>query len=189
MEVMLVIGIIAILSSIAIPAFTKYKNRVKYSELAQTMSALFHGQAGLYNREYTHQGMNDPTILQQITPTTGILKSHGHSYAVCPTPAVPGPMGPSLDFSKIGDKPYMPNVSWVGCEHLDFQPTEASYFGYWQVFPSVFSIPGERYKNYAIEDLDGDGQPTILIETTHDRDGELYRSGREFLVSDPDTSP
>lgn len=100
-ELMVVVGILGVLASIALPAFAAFVRRSKTAEVSQNLSSMFKSAASYMAREYSERS---------VVATTGTFCSVGSdALNPVPTPAkqryVPGTNALSLGFS-IADEVY-----------------------------------------------------------------------------------
>lgn len=148
---MVTVGIMGILATIAIPTFYKYKHRIRFSEAEQNLSQLFKGEAALYNSDFRSLG--------------GLTYLGSHAYGSC---AIYPTLVPT-------EEPYAPTYN---CPYLHFAPTDPLYY-YYMASPQSSGLTQDwDYLNFAWEDLDGDGEIATYVEAIGSRDGQLYRAGR-----------
>ena len=70
-ELMIVVGIIGILSSVALPSFKLYKQKVIQSEITTNIGTLFRGASTYYHRVHTIGSGSTAQELQYCLPVPG----------------------------------------------------------------------------------------------------------------------
>ena len=172
-ELMIAVGIVGILGTLAIPAFAKYKNKARYSEATQNLGEMFRGEAAMWQQANSLQPVD--------------VAANGTTSMVCVCPAVPSSNILDIGMQLPGKEPNMPDCAGGpssygfsdNCSDIGFQPSSPIYFSYHShSFGQSFGGSAPLFANWAIEDLDGDKTYGFIVELVHERDGELYRSGR-----------
>ena len=183
-ELMIVVGIIGVLATVAIPTFGQYKVRARLSEGTATLGALFRLQASHFGQTITAEGMAGAEYNQCMIACSG-----PDNVGV---PIIPGADPVPYDFN-----------SHAGCAALGFTTSAPTRFWYTsvggggagdsynQVVPggvvryaclAPTFVPGDLFGNtIAIWDNDADGSPGIIQDQyTTDENGALRRSGLQF---------
>ena len=171
-ELMLVFGIIGVLLTLAIPAYGKYRSKVRVSEAYEHLSALYQGEASKFQ-------LGQSRTLSSGLVTAGTATDQNR-FASC--------VGP-VDGNGWLDIPLDGPIAWIGstgCRELGFRPTAPVYFAYSATHRSGFGMSGANlngwtYWNEATEDIDGDGELGSYLEVVGERDGNLYRGGRFYF--------
>ena len=139
----MVIAIVAILTSIAIPAYLRYQLRTKTAEVHTVMGGIQTSQAAFL------VGMNDYANIYIRTPS---MMTHGDKRSwprvPCPPPCTVGHTGPCGSFECIG-----------------FAPSAATYYDY----RAPYVLANSDYCIEAISDLDRDGVAGVFEFQTGNR--------------------
>lgn len=171
-ELMLVFGIIAVLLTIAIPAYGKYRSKVRVSEAFEHLYALYQGEASKFQ-------LGQSESLTNKLLETGSADEQDR-FANCT-----GPIASDGWLDIPGDAP----IAWIGstgCQELGFRPTAPVFFAYSTMHRTGYgtagaNVNGWTYWNQATEDLDGDGELGAYLEVIGEREGNLYRGGRFYF--------
>ncbi len=116
-ELMIVVAIIGILASIAIPAFIKYVRRAKTTEALMNLRKLFDGSVSYYEQD--HSDRLGKTVVSRF-PGEGIAFG-------------PAPRGNNPCCGQIGDKCPPDPEAWDGpvWHALNFGVDDPHYYWYW----------------------------------------------------------
>ena len=158
---MLVVGLIAILSAIAIPSFKLYIEHSKKSEAASNLKALFVGAATYYDLSFTNNAAVGATELT-------------HCVAESANPGwTPGEQKQIIDWDAEDD--------FATYEALNFRPTEPLYFSYGVASDNAGCGNGPNdgnvYRFVAQGDLDGNGDMTFWsLATGTNENNTLYHA-------------
>jgi prepilin-type N-terminal cleavage/methylation domain-containing protein len=162
-ELMVVVGIVGVLSSIAIPSFTSMVRRSKSAETASNLDSMFKNAASYYASERSSQG-NVATVSGHCTVNDG-----------GPAPAAP-----------LREKQFMPDDP--SFRALGFSVADLVYYSYGVASNGGTSTcanpPGSPalYTFYAHGDLDGDGTfSTFELTAASDASNLLYHSRSLFI--------
>jgi len=147
LELMIVVSILGILSSIAIPAFIRYIQRAKTSEARSNLQKIYAGAVVYYNSEHVKRGFDANTLLSHRFP----CDSSPTGSLWCPE-TVPA-----------GTKTSQPKECWLNNEPdegqiwkaLDFFIGDHNYYAYRYVCTEFNSM--SAFQGQAAADLDGDG--------------------------------
>ena len=158
---MVVVSIVGILASVAIPSFVGYTKRAKTSEAGQNLSTMFKLAASYMAREYAGAG---------LTSTTGTYCSVGSDDA-----------NPLPNANK---QRYAPADN---ARSLGFSIADEVYFGYGLAGTQRcgWDAASDIYTFYAHGDLDGDGtQSTFELAAGTAEDRTLRRARNVFIVNE-----
>ncbi|HEX7481763.1 MAG TPA: prepilin-type N-terminal cleavage/methylation domain-containing protein [Polyangiales bacterium] len=167
-ELMVVVVILGVLASLALPAMTGFVRYSKTSEATTNLNNIFKSAAAFYQRERTFQGLTASTVSGCVVEPTSI------------TP--PNPSGTKNKFVAAG-----------GFKALGFSIGDFVYYGYGiqsigQVNQLVCKDQAnltDVYTFYANGDLDSDGtQSTFELSVGTDPQSVLYHA-RGFYVVNP----
>lgn len=145
-ELMIVVAILSILATVAVPAFIKYMRRAKTTEAINSLDKMYKGAAAYYTTpQVNQQGSKLPCQFpsnQGVTPVEGTCCSSN------------GQGGPDEDQDDRCDS--QPNIwntqTW---NDLKFQMTDQHYFVY--SFDSSGTLSDAGFTATANADLDCDG--------------------------------
>ena len=170
-ELMIVVSIIGILASIAVPSFIRYVKLTKKAEAATNLKALGDGAASYYEVDhYLEDGT--PTREKQFPTPSHILEDG--SIAKQPTFIPPG----TKYGSTISDWDAQP---WLA---LKFQIIKPQYYRYSYRALNTRDGSVDTFSAFAEGDLDADSVTSRFnITGTSDTDGSLLLS--PIFVSDP----
>lgn len=172
-ELMIVVAIIGVLASIAIPAFIKYVNQSKTTEVAPNLKAIADGAATYYTAEhYTPTGL---PLSERQFPTTN------SSFADTTASKVPA------NLTKGTKHPTSPadwNVNpWIG---LKFQMIKPHYYRYRYFANNAGNAGDDRFSTRAEGDLDADGVSSRFnINGFANKNGQVQVTG-VFLTDNAD---
>lgn len=165
---MIVVGILAILASIAIPAFSGYRRRASTSEAGLNLNNLYKSAVSLYNMEVTHRDLHSTAVRSCIAADTD-LTPLPHDY--------------KQKFSGAG-----------GFRHLNFTIADLVFYGYGidSISTSVGLeclgnevAEGTLYTFFAEGDLDGDDRNSrfeLVVGT--DSHNHLYHSPGMYIADE-----
>ncbi len=164
-ELMIVVAIIGVLASIAIPAFIKYVNQSKTTEVAPNLKAIADGAATYYTAEhYTPQGL--PLAERQFPTTTSAFADTTASRV--PANLTKGTKHPTAP-SDWNTNP------WIG---LKFQMIKPHYYRYRYFATNSGSAGVDRFSSRAEGDLDADGASSRFnLNGFADKNGEILVTG------------
>lgn len=170
-ELMIVVGIIGILASIAIPTFTKYIRKTKDSEAFEQVHTLHVGLAGYFETDYVAQGL------------TASVSNH----------CLPAALGAPDPYPIITDQKRVGTFSHATYKALNFAPTGPLYNSYHFWNPQITSACGvtsvTNVGNFAaISDRDNDGDLMALLLNWDVYNGVLIRAPG-FTVRDDQPNP
>ena len=116
-EMMIVVAILGVLASIAIPAFIKYVRRAKTTEALMNLRKLFDGSVQYYERDHSDRAG------QSITPQ---FPGQGIAFG-------PAPNGNNPCCGQQGDKCAPDPDAWDGSvwHALNFAVDDPHYYWYW----------------------------------------------------------
>jgi prepilin-type N-terminal cleavage/methylation domain-containing protein len=166
-ELMVVVGIMGVLSSVAIPSFTRLMNRSKTAEVAGNLDSMYKSAASYYTSERSGQG--------QISTVAG----HCSVDDALPSPSAP-----------LRRKQVFPSNDTF--RTLGFNIADLVYFSYGLASgPSGVgrcdNVPSESvvYTLFANGDLDGDGlYSTFELAAGSDPNNVLYHARGLHVVSE-----
>jgi prepilin-type N-terminal cleavage/methylation domain-containing protein len=166
-ELMIVVAIIGILASLALPAFRTVVFRSKTAEVSSNLNAMFKSAASYYANEHAAQGQN------------GTMVSHCTVSNAGPLPVTPGVQ-----------KQRMPNTD-PEFRALGFSIADYVYYGYGLATDGVTGACGGTsndntiYTLYANGDLDGDNfTSTFELAVGSSDDNELYHARGLSIVNE-----
>ncbi|MCA9583199.1 MAG: prepilin-type N-terminal cleavage/methylation domain-containing protein, partial [Myxococcales bacterium] len=110
-ELMIVVAIIGVLASIALPAFERFVMESKSSEAYANLGLMSRGAAAYYERESADQGLGSTTVR--------------HCTIVEPGPFISVPPLPPTPEKRAGDF-----EQYEAYHALGFMPSDALYFAY-----------------------------------------------------------
>lgn len=152
-ELMIVVAIIGILSSIAIPSFTNYLRRSKAAEAPMNMNAIYNSVMA-----YGAAGEQRYPIPVQNSPWTPSQTCSGWAGGKC----IP------LQYYNNGSS--WENSMWP---QLDFRLTEPHYYGYHYNYNGL-GDGGWAFHVYVDGDIDGDGTTARYVRRAQWRNSSLY---------------
>jgi prepilin-type N-terminal cleavage/methylation domain-containing protein len=166
-ELMVVVGIMGVLSSVAIPAFTRLVNRAKTAETSGNLDSMFKSAASYYLSERSGQG--------QVSSVAG----HCTVYDALPSPPAP-----------LKTKQVFPGNDTF--RTLGFSVADLVYYSYGLASgPSgvghCSNVPNESvlYTFFANGDLDGDGvYSTFELAAGSDPTNVLYHARGIHVTSE-----
>lgn len=158
-ELMIVVAIIGVLSSLAVPAFRTVLLRSRTAEVASNLNAMFKSAASYYSAERGQKGQ------------TASVDLHCTVSAAGPIPADPG-----------AQKQRLPNTD-PSFRALGFTIADYVYYGYGLNPDTGLGACGGTandstvYTLFAIGDLDDDGvESTFELAVGSDSENELYHA-------------
>jgi prepilin-type N-terminal cleavage/methylation domain-containing protein len=167
-ELMVVVAILGVLSSIAVPAFMGYRTRARTAEVPHNLNLLYKSAATLYAAELTVRGTSLTTVRSCVAEPTG---------------TTPSPTNRQQFFTAVG-----------GFRQLNFTIGDAVWFGYGI---ESLGTPGELvclggsahqsivYTFSAHGDMDGDGiQSTFELPVASDVDNVLYHAAGMYVANE-----
>jgi type II secretory pathway pseudopilin PulG len=165
---MIVVGILGILASIAIPAFNGYRRRANTSEAGQNLNVLYKSAVALYAMEVTHRELTSTAVRSCVASTTAFT---------------PVPHDYKQKFVATG-----------GFVQLNFTIADYVYYGYG--ISSIAATtdltclgndvaPGVIYTFYAEGDLDGDDDNSHFELTVGtDSMNQLYHTTGFYIIDE-----
>lgn len=169
-ELMIVVCILGVIASIAIPSLGGYLRRARTAEAAQNLNALYKSASALYMSERASRGISSTVVTNCVAEPTTL------------TPSIP-----------TGDKQRFTPVE--GFLQLNFRIADYVYFGYGisslgsagsitcLAAPSSASI----YTFYANGDLNDDSiLSTFEMAVTSDETNQLHHSRGLYIVNEPE---
>ncbi len=167
-ELMIVVAIIGVLASIAIPAFVNYVKRTKTAEAGTNLKAMFLGASAYYQDERAERGL---LALGDSGSTTAC------SVGAMVAGGAPSESKQSIDFSVL--------PSYVA---LGFAAGDPLYYQYHVLGGAsrCANAPSSNiYSFQAHGDLDGDGvRSTFEISVGSDDSNALYRSSSIYRINE-----
>jgi prepilin-type N-terminal cleavage/methylation domain-containing protein len=187
-ELMVVVAVIGILASVAVPAYQGYLARSKTSEVPNNLSAMYQGASTYSAREFWYEG-----------PSEGVGTPEGEAWGFSMTircllpssnriPATPGPVAQYGDFESdevfqsigfhVADPVYYGyQVLSMGMASSGSSMSSMGSSGSGMAIPSLCMISaGAVYTFTAVGDLDGDGvRSSFEVAAGIDESLELYR--------------
>ncbi len=136
-ELMIVVAIIGVLASVAIPSFVKYMRRAKTSEALMNLRKMYDGAIAYYVGEHADSNM--------------VIQARQFPVSAGPTPAV------ALLTAQNGNKYQTAPADWKtpGWIALDFMESDPQYFSY--AFTSSGVFTSAHASMIAQGDLNGNG--------------------------------
>jgi prepilin-type N-terminal cleavage/methylation domain-containing protein len=169
-ELMIVVAILGILASVAVPAFLTYMRQAKSSEAASILKDMFYSAKAYFDAERSTRG-------SPLAATRCVLDAPGATFM---EPASPGSVKQPFRQSS--------HVSWGS---MSFTVAEPVYFGYTFLTdktpvggtncPTGTTVPGNVYSMRAHGDLDDDGQYSTFETTVNLTALELARTRSMFV--------
>lgn len=171
-ELMIVVAIIGVLASIAIPAFVDYVKRSKTSETSALLKGLFTGAAAYYEREGWSMGV-EPAGTAAAATAACLVQAADTSYTASNTKRTVDWTAESQSFLD-----------------LNFSPADPVYFSYHILQADgmcghVANSSTGIYTFQAHGDLDGDGTfSTFEVQCGTNGNNELYRTPGIFVANE-----
>jgi prepilin-type N-terminal cleavage/methylation domain-containing protein len=169
-ELMVVVAILGVIASIAIPTFASYMRRARTAEVAQNLNALYKSAASLYLSERSTRGIASTVVTNCVAEPTALM-----------------PANPSSDKKKF--------TAFGGFEQLSFNIADYVYFGYGI---SSMGVPGgvtcldtppisaSVYTFYAHGDLNDDGiRSTFEMAVGCTEANVLQHARGMYIVNEP----
>ncbi|MEZ4288181.1 MAG: pilin [Polyangiales bacterium] len=186
-ELMIVVGIIGILASIAIPSFDRYMRKAKFSETSTSISHIFRGVA-YYYQSATGLGIDfsatDPYVQGMdrcpVWPQDYTHRTLPNGEARFMDPTYPE-VWKAIGFIPDGALRYMYYVAALGSEHCN-QPEASTGLSVAQAAAAGEATYGGHpmYYIYALGDLDNDKNMSVQIQMVSiNRDAQLVRGPRQ----------
>ncbi len=182
-EMMVVVALIGILASVAVPAYRNYVARAKSAEVPTMLSAMYQGASTYTAHEFFYEGSASDTG-SSMASSMATSTAWGFSMTVrCLLPSsnrIPSNPGPVQQFGDFESDEVFQSIG--------FTSPEPVYYGY-QVLsmgmagtggmlsPSLCMLSsGSVYTFSAVGDLDGDGvRSTFEVAAGLDDSLEMYR--------------
>lgn len=164
-ELMIVVAIIGVLASIAIPNFLDYVKRSKTSEANANLKVLFVGAASYYSLEIGERGLNDSGVTRCVVASAATGNS-------------PNDQKSQIDWTSDPSEPTF--------QVLSARISEPVYYRYEVVANGTVTaecgdetISGDQlYQMQAHGDLDADGTPSLFeLAVGVDENASLFRGG------------
>lgn len=157
-ELMIVVAILGVLSSLAVPAFSTFVRRSRTATIAPTLQSIYVSASSYYVSELTGRGTDAVTVTNCIS-------------------------GPAMSaWTPSEDKHMWDPVTGDGFRTIGFTIADMIYFTYeLDTFglPSTCAMPSNNPTTYVFRargDLDGDGiLSTFEVAVGTDGDNALYR--------------
>jgi prepilin-type N-terminal cleavage/methylation domain-containing protein len=170
MELMVVVCILGVIASIAIPSFTSYVRRARTGEASANLNALYKSAASLYLAERSTRGVSSTVVTNCVAESTPL------------TPTTPG--REKQLFTAVG-----------GFEQLSFKIADYVYYGYGIVSVGVaggvtcmdeVTPMAPIYTFFANGDLNGDGiRSTFELAVSATEANQLQHARGLYIVNEP----
>lgn len=168
-ELMIVVSIIGILSSIAIPSFEQYSRKAKTAEVTSNLNLLFKGAVSYYNVERSRTA--------GVRFTANRMPGHCTVRRTNRTPTRPTASKQTVDF--------LSNASF---RDLNFAIGDQVYFAYQVLSQNQCNVQANNTNVYtfrAFGDLDGDRRmSTYELAVGSNTDNLLYHAPGFYVVDE-----